>query len=164
MELLKTRSQLPKDWWKTVPNDRRAYNYRTRTQVVGIPVQTLLDGGAGVNSAAEEVVVGAINVATCKGIKPSDPTYPVVQLETWPEEEAVTGISGGAEVPIIGAVVLRVPMTELGKAQGPEVLYRCKIFKAGTSDWMGNIIGARALDCPERGGLGFYPTAGAPPS
>ena len=47
----------------------------------GVKCETLLDGGAGVNSWAEEIVVGAINVAMAKGIQPSDPRFSVVQLE-----------------------------------------------------------------------------------
>ena len=79
----------------------------------------------------------------------------------WPKEEAVTGIARDHAVPILGAVVFRVQMLELGKMTGPDILVRCKIFAKGNSDWLGIILGARALDCVERGGLGFYPTAGA---
>ena len=43
---------------------------------------------------------------------------------------------------------------------GPTLYVRCKIFKAGRSDWVGIILGAHALDCPERCGLGYRPTAG----
>ena len=48
-------------------------------------------------------------------------------------------------------------MTELGKTTGPEVLIRFKICQAAKTDWVGWIIGARCIDCPERGGLGFIP-------
>ena len=95
------------------------------------------------------------------GIGPRDARYPVVQLEKWPIPECVTGISKGNDVPIIGAAVLRVQLPEVGKRAGPEIVVRAKIFKKGTSDWLGLILGARALDCVERGGLGFRPTAGA---
>ena len=69
--------------------------------MMGVLVETLLDGGAGVNSVAEEVVVGALNVAKALGIAASDPRYPVVQLERWNTPECVTGISRGNDVPII---------------------------------------------------------------
>ena len=75
--------------------------------------------------------------------------------------ECCTGISRGHDVPIIGAAVVRTELLELGKDTAPEILVRGKIFKKGTSDWLGCILGARALDCVERGGLGFRPTAGA---
>ena len=150
--------ELPVSWWKEVPNDYSGYNYRTRTHIVGVPVETLCDGGAGVNSVTEEVVVGAINHAHAQGIYSDNPRYPVVQLEYWPNEERVTGIASGHHVQILGAVVLRVQMTELGKKTGPLVWFRCKIFKAKQSDWHGLILGGRALDSPIIGGLGHRPT------
>ncbi len=73
----------------------------------------------------------------------------------------VSGIVRGARVQIVGAAVLRVRMTELNKETSPVVYFRCKIFEAGASDWHGLILGGRALDCVEEGGLGFMPTAGA---
>ena len=60
-------------------------------------------------------------------------------------------------VQLIGGVVLKVTMKELGKESGPDVPIRFKITKSGTTDWVGMILGARALDAPERGGLGFTP-------
>ena len=112
------------------------------------------------DSVTEEIVVGAINEAHAKEIWSDDPRYPVVQLEWWPRKEAVTGIVRGARVRVVGAAILRVQTTEINKATGPMVLVRCKIFEAGASDWHGLIIGARALDCVEMGGLGFHPTVG----
>ena len=58
---------------RVVMNGTAAYNYRTQTHLVGKPVETLLDGGAGVNGVAEEVVVGAINLARMRGIRSDDP-------------------------------------------------------------------------------------------
>ena len=75
--------------------------------------------------------------------------------------ECCTGISRGHDVPIIGAAVVRTELLQLGKEKGPQILVRGKIFKKGTSDWLGLILGARALDCVDRGGLGFRPVAGA---
>ena len=40
-------------------------------------------------------------------------------------------------------------------------MVRGKSFANGTSDRLGLILGARALDCVDRGGLGFRPSAGA---
>ena len=56
---------------------------------------------------------------------------------------------------------MRVQFPELGKQSGPEIVVRAKIFRKNTSDWLGIILGARAIDCVERGGLGFKPSAGA---
>ena len=75
----------------------------------------LLDGGAGVNSVAEEVVVGAINVARALGISVHDRRYPIVQLEKWPVPEFVTGIAKGQDVPILGAAVMRVMRSRPGQ-------------------------------------------------
>ena len=90
-KLLDRLSDLKADWWTQVPNDRAAYNYRTDTCIVGVKCETLLDGGARVNSWAEEIVVGAINVAMAKGIQPNDPLFPVVQLENGQFQSAAPG-------------------------------------------------------------------------
>ena len=67
----------------------------------------------------------------------------------------------GHNIKILGAAVLRVTLPEMNKDTGKEVFARCNIFEKGFSDWLGIIIGARALDCVERGGLGFRTTANA---
>ena len=36
-------------------------------------------------------------------------------------------------------------------------LAKFKICAKGTTDWVPMILGARAIDCKERGGLGFIP-------
>ena len=78
---LETLAELSDDHWTTVPNDRAAYNYRTRGEVAGVGCEVLLDGGAGVNSVAEEVIIGALNIARALGIGANDPRYPIIQLE-----------------------------------------------------------------------------------
>ena len=55
------------DWWHLVEKDPVAYNYRTRTHLTNTPVETLLDGGAGVSSAPEELIVAAYNLAIANG-------------------------------------------------------------------------------------------------
>ena len=53
---------------------------------------------------------------------------------------------------------LCVQMLEVGKQHhGPHVDIWFKICEAGSTDWVGWILGARAIDCTERGGLGFIP-------
>ena len=49
-------------------------------------------------------------------------------------------------------------MAKMGMDTGPVVNVRFKICKGGSTDWVGFILGARAIDCAERGGLGFVPT------
>ena len=57
--------------------------------------------------------------------------------------------------PSLGSVVISVQMMKVGKHTDPEVMVRFKICKAGSTDWVGWILGARALDCPAKGALGF---------
>ena len=126
---LETVEELPRSCWTLVENDRSAYNYRMKTLIANVGCETLLDGGAGVNSVAEEIVVGALNVAKAMGIGPKDARHPVVQLEKWSIPECVTGISKGNDVPIIGAAVMRVRLPEVGKQTGPEIVVRAKISR-----------------------------------
>ena len=92
-----------------------------------------------------------------KGIPLSDKRHPIKQLEKWRSEEALRGVAGGTNVPLLGAVVFAVQMLELGKTTGPEVNIRFKITALGSTDWVGWIIGGQACDCPEKGGLGLVP-------
>ena len=153
--------ELPKDWWKVVPNEKGGYQYKTVTKVLGTFVETLLDGGAGSNHVTEELVVSILNKAVAMGLKPNDPKFPVVQLEQWVYPEFVHGIASGSPVPLKGAVVLRVRLQEgtdvHNCVDGHELFVRCKIAARGTSDWHGLILGGRALDCEARRGLGFRP-------
>ena len=55
---------------------------------MGKKVPTLLDGGAGVNSVSEELVVGVMNQAHEKGLRAGDKDYPenpVQDFQGWPE-------------------------------------------------------------------------------
>ena len=152
------------NWWTTVRNDPGGYQLITETLVFAIPVPTLLDTGAAVNAITEEMLVEIINSALQEGVKAQDPEYPVVQLERWQEKECVAGVAKDRPVKLISAVVLRVVLGTVGMAkarQGPQVLLRFKIFSKGACDWHGLIIGGRALDVPERGGLGLRVTQDA---
>ena len=117
----------------------------------------MIDGGSGVNSTTEELVIGLLEENRKAGINLSDKRHPIKKLEKWEHKEALRGVAGGASVPLLGSVVIAMNMVELGKDTGPEVLIRFKICKSGSTDWVGWIIGARCIDCPERGGLGFVP-------
>eukprot|EP00969_Alexandrium_andersonii_P055660 2453318-Alexandrium_andersonii.AAC.1 len=65
---------------------------------MGRKVVTLLDGGAAVNAIMEELIAGCINCAKDHGLGPTDPAYPIVQLERDSESEAATGIAKGHAV------------------------------------------------------------------
>ena len=117
----------------------------------------MLDTGSGVNSTTEELVVALMKENSAAGITLSDPRHPIKKFGKWEHEESLVGVAGSAKVRLLGTVVVRVGFIPVGdkKEKGPEVLIRFKICEKGTTDWVGWIIGARALDCQERGGLGF---------
>ena len=117
----------------------------------------MLDGGSGVNSTTEELVIEILNENRAAGINLGDRRHPVIQLEYWQRPEQLSGVAGGKTVKLLGAVVMRVMMLKMGENTGPEIKVRFKVCAAGTTDWVGFIMGARALDSPGRGGLGFIP-------
>ena len=91
------------------------------------------------------------------GISLNDKRHPVKSFEKWKEPEALRGVAGGKVVPLLGSVVMTIRIIELGKHDGPPANVRFKICKAGSTDWVGWILGARAIDCPANGGLGHIP-------
>ena len=64
------------------------------------------------------MIVGMINHCHARGMTARSKDWPLVKLEYWDKEELMTGISGGHPARAIGAAILRVEMTELGKKQG----------------------------------------------
>ncbi|CAK9019854.1 unnamed protein product [Durusdinium trenchii] len=109
--------------------------------------------------AAKEVVVGAIRTALEQGIGPGNDKFPVAQLERWPQEEVVMGLANDAPIKLKGAVVMRVLLPDVNGQKTEEILVRAKVIAKGLSTWHGLILGGRALDAVERGGLGFRPAA-----
>ena len=158
---LKSLDQMPRKWWKQVENAKGGYQYQTEVKIMNRYVGCLLDGCAGCNSITEEVVVGAIREALRSGIDPSSDQFPVAQLERWPKEEVVMGIANGTPIKLKGAAVLRVTFPDVSGRKDRQVLVRAKVIANGGSTWHGLILGGRALDAVERGGLGFRPGANA---
>ena len=156
---LMSLDQLPKRWWTDAPNCKGGYQYQTEVKVLDRYVGCLLDGCAGCNSVTEEVVMGAIRTALQQGIGPDHEKFPVAQLERWPQEEVVMGLANDAPIKLKGAVVMRVQMPDVSGQKVEEILVRAKIIGKGLSTWHGLILGGRALDAVERGGLGFRPAA-----
>ena len=118
----------------------------------------MIDGGSSVNSTTERLVLDVINSCRDRGICLGDRRHPIKKFEKWRHRESLSGIAGDKPVELLGSVVINVKMLELGKPNtGPDVLFRFKICSGGTTDWVGWIIGARAIDCKEREGLGFIP-------
>ncbi len=81
------------------------------------------------NSTTEKIVVDILNENRRAGISLSDPGQPIKKLERWSVKEVLRGVAGGASVGLIGAVVVKMTMLELGRNTGPEILVRFKICK-----------------------------------
>ena len=56
-------AELPSEWWKHADNGQQGCNYRTVVTIGKLPVTALLDGGSGINSVTEEMLVGIMNKA-----------------------------------------------------------------------------------------------------
>ncbi len=154
---LRRLAELPKAVWTIVPNDMSGTQWFTKVGIGQSVYEIMLDGGSGVNSTTEELVLIILNENRAAGIPLGDKRHPVLQLEHWEKGEELRGVASGKPVPLIGSVVLRVTMLELGKDTGPVIKCRFKICAKGTTDWVGFILGARALDDPKRDGLGHIP-------
>jgi len=154
---LKSLEDLPAHVWKLGPKDDSGIQFYTDVLIGVSEHSVMIDGGSGVNSTTEELVLEILEENRKAGIGLADKRHPIKNLEKWEHEEALRGVAGGKSVPLLGSVVMAVKMVELGKDTGPEVLISFKICKSGSTDWVGWIIGARCIDCPERGGLGFVP-------
>ena len=132
-----------------------------RTMIGDIPVPTMCDGGAGLNTIPEELVLAIMNACSRAGIKLGDKRHPILAFEKKEEEEQVTGVAKSAGVSIPGAVIMRITMPSTGNSkkrkEDQSIHVRLMIFEKGKSEWRGIILGAKALDCAERGGLGFKP-------
>jgi hypothetical protein len=108
------------------------------------------------------MLIGMLNKCWEEGITPDSKDWPIVQLEKWTNAEMVMGIAAGTPLTLAGSAILRVSFCDVDeRVPAREVNVRCKIFPKGSTDWHGLIIGAEALDCKERGGLGHRVTEGA---
>ena len=115
----------------------------------------MLDTGSGVNTVPELIVVDVVNFHQEKRF--DDPEHPIKRFEEWDDDEHLQGVAAGHPIRMIGQVVVGARLVECGKETGPLVYIRFKICALGSTDWAGIILGARALDCGERGGLGLRP-------
>ena len=148
---------LPANFWKESPYDGSGTQFYTKVRIGLSSHNIMLDGGSGANSTTEELVLQIINENREAGISFQDKRHPIKQLEKWKHTEGLRGVAGSKTVPLLGAVAVRLNMIELGKDDGPEILARFKVCEAKSTDWVGWILGARAIDCPGNGGLGFIP-------
>lgn len=146
--------ETPNHWWVDHANDHQGTQFHTRVRVGGVNVQCMLDGGSIVNTVTESYIVNLLNQQERTGVTISDQRHPVIQLEQWPEQDFVRDVAGNKPAPLVGGVVLRVMMLQKGTDKGPEIKVRFKILATGHTDWLGMIMGARAIDDISNGGLG----------
>ena len=99
-------SDLPDKCWKEGPRDSSGIQYFTRGRVGLSTHEFMLDGGSGVNSTTEELIVRILNEHSSAGISLSDKRHPIKALERWSHEEALRGVAGGINVPLLGAAVV----------------------------------------------------------
>ncbi len=143
---LKALSELPAKCWTLAEQDKSGIQYYTTARMGLSTHSVMLDGGSGVNSTTEEIILQLLNENEAAGISLSDKRHPIKKLENWNHSEALRGVAGGVNVPLLGAAVVAVHLLEIGKQDGPEVLVRFKICKKASTDWVGWILGARAID------------------
>ena len=110
-------SQLPDKVWTMAPNDRSGTQFYTRVAVSDLKFEVMLDGGSGVNSTTEELVVKILNHEKSKGINLGDRRHPIKQLETWPQRESLRGVVGGKSLNIIGGAVINLKMLKIGESE-----------------------------------------------
>ena len=102
-----------------------------------------------------------IKVTLKAGVKPNSVEFPIAALERWAVPEVVNGLAKDSPLPLKGGVVLRVCLNDKRGHKSKDILVRAKVLGRGTSTWYGLILGGRALDSSDRGGLGFHPGATA---
>ena len=100
--LLHKIQDLPQIWWAHADNGQHGYNYRTEVKIAKQKVVALLDGGSGINSVTEEMLVGMLNKCWAENIPSSSELWPVVQLEKGPQAEMVMGIAAGKPLTLAG--------------------------------------------------------------
>ena len=153
---LKTLAELPKRCFVDEPHDYSGHQYWVYVGMGMMNQPVMLDTCSAVNSTTEELVVELLNFHESNGVELGDPKHPVIQLGKWNKPEQISGVASKKTVPLIGTVVIRVSLTRMGnEANSPTVDVRFKICAAGSTSWVGWILGGRALDAAERGGLGL---------
>ena len=121
---LESLYDLPAQAWIKMPNDHEGLQFYTLVKFGGMIVPMMLDGGAGTNTITETIVLNVISYYKARGISLNDRRHPIARLEYWDKEEEVKGVAGDKAVPLLGAVVMKVTMKELGKDTGPMIFAR----------------------------------------
>ena len=144
-------TELPKSAWTLTESSRMGTQFFSRFKIDGQFFQVMLDGGSALNTIPEQTLLDIINSCRAKGLKMGAEGHPVKALERFQTAQEVRGVAAGATIPIMGAVVLEMELTEYKKQRGPKALFRLKICELGKTDWRPIILGALCIDCTERG-------------
>ena len=99
-------SELPDKCWKFAPQDDSGIQFFTEAKVGLSSYSFMLDGGSGVNSTTEELIIELLNENEKAGISLNDKRHPIKCFEKWHHTEALRGVAGGAQVKLLGAVVV----------------------------------------------------------
>ena len=76
--------------------DRSGIQFFTEVEIGMSRHSLMCDGGSGVNSTTEELVVQLINENSAVGITMGDPRHPIRQLGKWKHTESLRGVAGGS--------------------------------------------------------------------
>ena len=101
-DLLHKNEDLPDNWRVHAENGQHGYNYRTEVKIANTKVVVLLDGGSGINSVTEEMLIGMLNKCWAEHTPRDSKLCPVIQLEKWPQAEMVMGIAASKPLTLAG--------------------------------------------------------------
>ena len=95
---LKSLSDLPDKCWEFAPNDESGIQFFTEGLVGLSEHSIMIDGGSGVNSTTEELVLSLLEENRKAGISLSDKSHPIKRFEKWKHREALRCVAGGTNV------------------------------------------------------------------
>ena len=145
-KVLKKLSDLPSKCWTEKANESRGHQYCARIRFGPVVLDVMFDSGAGLNTIPEAALLSIINACEAAGIRMSDVRHPVIELESWAEQETCKGVASGVSVPLVGAVVLAMMLVDRNTGKTKTISARFKILKSGTTDWVPTILGGMAID------------------
>ena len=154
-KVLRRLLDLPTRCWTERKNESRGCQYCAKIRFGPIVLDVMFDSGAGLNTIPEEALLSIINACEAAGIRMSDPRHPVIELQSWANQETCKGVAGGIAVPLIGAVILAMTFVDRNSGRTQIICARFKILASGTTDWVPIILGGMAIDSVDRGGLGI---------
>ena len=121
-KVLNRLKDLPRKCWTAAKNESRGCQYCTKVRFGPITMEVMLDSGAGLNTIPEEALIDIINGCEKAGIKMSDESHPVVELQSWERPEECKGVAGGVAVPLIGGVILALTFVDRNSGRAQAVL------------------------------------------